>query len=195
MQAYLLYNDALHSREKMAKTLRYLLEGPMPNIEIASHLPEIYCRYGAHEDAYRMILKLSDPSMKRREYPEVSFALIGALVQGMMGMEPVEREDGIATLSRLTGETEWAELRSLPVRGNRVDIRHNGRGETVLTNRSGGALIWLAKFYGETAEIESGGEYPETVTGEDAGGMIWTGAWIAVDPGGSVSARVSPSKS
>ena len=194
MQVYLLYNDALLSREKIAKTLQYLFEGPMPNIEIASHLPEIYYRYGAHEDAYRMIMKLSDPSMKRREYPEVSFALIGALVQGMMGVEPMEREDGIATLSRLTDETEWAELRSLPVRGNLIDIRHNGREETVLTNRSGVGLTWLAKFYGEAADIEVGGEYPETIQGEDSGGMKWTGVWIPVDPGQRVSARVPASK-
>ena len=57
-------------------------------IEEESYLPQIFYRYGEKAAAYERMMDLSSPDKNRREYPEVSFAVIGALVSGMMGVEP-----------------------------------------------------------------------------------------------------------
>ena len=51
-------------------------------------MPEVFYRYGHEEAAYAEILALADPAKKRREYPEVPFAVIGAVATGLMGLEP-----------------------------------------------------------------------------------------------------------
>lgn len=157
MQVYLLYNDALMSPDKIGKTVRSIADGRRINIEMASHYPEIFYHYGAHNEAYRWLLQLSDPGTRRREYPEVSFAVIGAIVNGLMGIEPSETQGQVATLARLTKATSWAQVSGLPVGGNVIDVRHNGANETVLTNRSGGPITWTAQFCGAEGELAVGG--------------------------------------
>jgi hypothetical protein len=40
-----------------------------------SYLPEIAYRYGKDARGYALLLALTDPALKRREYPEVSFSV------------------------------------------------------------------------------------------------------------------------
>jgi hypothetical protein len=153
LQIILLYKDILNPGEKMMQNRRHLIiESPI-NIELKSHYPETLYRYGAHDEAYRNILELSDTQTRRRDYPEVSYAVVGSIVSGMMGIEPDAREKTVKTLSRLTKETEWAKIDYLPIFGNKIGIRHNGQNETILTNHSGGKLKWIAQFYAEEKEL------------------------------------------
>ena len=102
-------------------------------IEIESYLPEIFYRYGADEAAYAEILALSDPAKKRREYPEVPFAVIGAIATGLMGVRPdaadADRRDALAAhgrdgLGRAAG--------TCPSSTAVIDVRHDGRRRTTL---------------------------------------------------------------
>jgi len=183
MQVYLLYNDAVISPDKTRQTLRSIADGARINIEMGSHYPEIFYRYGVHDEAYRWLLQLSDPGTARRDYPEVSFAVIGAIVNGLMGIEPSETQGQVATLPRLTPATSWAKVSGVPVGGNVIDVRHNGADETVLTNRSGGPIAWTAQFRDAEGQLTVDGMPLETYRTVDCMGepLLW--GLVTVAPG------------
>jgi len=114
-------------------------------IEGQSHFPEILYRQGKAEAAYGQILDLTSEGKKRREYPEVSYAVIGAIATGLMGLDV---DDAVMTLPRLTAATQWAELDHVPVRANELNVRHDGVTKTTLSNRKGPSLGWRACFPG-----------------------------------------------
>ena len=173
-----LYFGLIPAGERRAATLRRILEGEPEGIEIESYLPEVFYRYGADDAAYAEILKLSDPAKKRREYPEVPFALIGAVATGLMGLEPDARTRTVATRSRLTAETEWAELRNVPVFDNAIDIRHDGRRGTSFAVRAGGNVVWKAVVEGRWKELMVNGVAREALHGEDEAGRPVS--WVIV---------------
>src|SRR5258708_12428546 len=74
-------------------------------IEEESYLPQTLYHYGEKAAAYERMMDLSSPDKDRREYPEVSFAVISALVSGMMGVEtiydPASGRPLIHSISRL----------------------------------------------------------------------------------------------
>ena len=144
--------------------LRRIRTHPM-NVEGQSHLPEVLYRYGQHEAAYEQLLDLSRPGKPRREYPVVAFAVVGAIVNGLMGIE-VDRTrvqpevewktdmDGVVmTLPRLTAHTSAADLQNLLVRGNNISVRHEGVRKTTLSNITGPVLTWDACFPGSDARL------------------------------------------
>ncbi len=116
------------------------------NIESLSHYPEIFYRFGRNNEAYEILLYLTDEKTRRREYPEVSFAVIGAIVNGMMGIEPNSVENTVYTLPRLTSETEWVEVKNVPVLNCEIDVKHTGIKRTELLNKGKNDLVWVALF-------------------------------------------------
>ncbi len=174
-----LYFGLIPAGERRDATLGRMLGREPDGIEVESYLPEIFYRYGADEAAYAEILKLSDPAKKRREYPEVSFAVIGAVATGLMGLEPDARTRTISTRSRLTDDTEWAVLRNVPVFDGTVDVRHDGRRETSLTVRAGAGVVWKAVFEGGLKELTVNGILGKASQGEDAAGRPIS--WITVE--------------
>ena len=84
-------------------TLRRIRDAEPEGIEIESYLPEIFYRYGEDEAAYARILALADPAKERREYPEVPFAVVGAVATGLMGVGPDARTRTVETRSALHG--------------------------------------------------------------------------------------------
>ncbi len=175
MVTYLLYNDVVESNEKNIKTATWLLENSDINIEMRSYLPEIFYRYGLFEAAYNEIQQLCSPETKRREYPEVSFAVVGAYVTGLMGMEPSVEQGKVSTLSRLTSKTEWAEIEYLPCHNNIINIKHEGMNKSILTNRSGEKMKWIAGFYGDSEYLVVDGKQEKTRSKIDKTGkkVVW----------------------
>lgn len=119
-------------------------------IEGQSHLPEVLYRQGKAEAAYDQILDLTSEGKNRREYPEVSYAVVGAIATGLMGLEV---DGAVMTLPRLTAATEWAELDHVPVRANELNIRHDGVAKTTFTNSKGPSLRWRACFPGSYSAL------------------------------------------
>jgi hypothetical protein len=129
-------------------------------VEGQSHHAEILYRYGFPDVAYAQLIDLTREDRARRDYPEVAYSVVGAIVTGMMGVtvEPVSPMQAamegtyvdriVRTLSALVPQTEWAELRNLPIRANRVSVRHEEGRSSVFTNQEGPALIWQATFAG-----------------------------------------------
>lgn len=160
--AFILYFHAatiLGQRQMALDELKKDTHQPDPGIEEQSYRPEILLQGNAPEEAYNQILDLSRPDRARREYPEVSYTVIGAIVSGMMGVNVVpetsRRTDGllakkvvIQTLPRLSEQTAEAELDNLPIRANVIDIRNVRDQSSTMTNVFGPAFTWRASFDG-----------------------------------------------
>jgi hypothetical protein len=148
--------------------VRTLSETPPLHVEVQSHLPQIFYRYGRPEPAYEVLLELTQRD--RREYPEVSFSVVGSFVTGLMGIElearsPTEAlvkghhvDQILTTLPQLTSSTAWAELRHVPVRANDISVRHDGSQKTTLTNNRGPSFLWKARFMGTHETLLVNGE-------------------------------------
>jgi hypothetical protein len=169
LSASLLYYEIAQDGEKSAAVLKSILEAidhkETMGVEGQSHLPEILYRYGKAEAAYQQILDLTRDDKDRREYPEVSYSVIGAIVNGLMGIEIESPEPGkafqdaryvegsVVTTPRLTSQTEWAEVDDVPVRANQIRVRHEGLRSSTLQNAKGPSLVWKACFPGSFATL------------------------------------------
>lgn len=122
-------------------------------VEGRSYLPGILYQYGEVELAYQKLAEMWDPQLARREYPEVSFTVVGNMVGGLMGIQPLNEPHTIETLSGLPNEKMWVEAANLPILGNRITVKHSGRSRTVLTNQSGSDLVWRASFPGAHKQL------------------------------------------
>ena len=170
-------------------TLRRIVDAKPEGIEIESYLPEILYRYGEDEAAYARVLALTDPAKERREYPEVPFAVVGAVATGLMGVRPDATVRTVETRSGLTSETPWAELRNLPVFDGLIDIRHEARHSTTLTARSGREFVWRAVFEGVWDELTVDGVARKAEHGTDEAGRAVS--WVDVPMSAGRTATVS----
>ena len=161
--ADLLYRNVADDGPRARSALHALLEKartePASAVEPQSHYAEILYRYGDPDAAYAEIIDLTGTGRERREYPEVSYSVIGTLVNGMMGINIVpsstieEVVHGshfatvVETLPQLTAKTNWAEIRDLPVLDDLITVREESRS-TVLTNHGKSEVVWQAAFSG-----------------------------------------------
>ena len=190
MYVFALYAGSLLSPDKISQTIHTMIDDPRPNIEMHSYYPEVLYRYGAHAQARKEIILLSASDMKRREYPEVSFAVVGAMVSGLMGIEPGQTEGTVASLSRLCADDAWAEIRSVPVHGRMISVRHTGQSASVLHNRSNKPIIWTARFYGESEALQLDGQPLAANRGMDAAGTAFSYVKMTVGPNASKKVQV-----
>lgn len=170
--ALVLYFQAATDPQQRAQSLEELkrrTRQPAPGIEEQSYRPEILFHLDAPEEAYRQVMDMSRPDRERREYPEVSYAMIGAIVNGLMGINVVPKDSGISdrmlakevvlqTLPRLPRETPDATLDHLSVRGSVIRVRHTGNRLTELTNETGSAFTWRASFDGNFPQLTVNGK-------------------------------------
>ena len=160
---FVLYFDAVKNPDHLRAALDYISDPQywkQINIEEESYVPLILFQHGRTAAAYRVLLDLSDKTKPRREYPEVSYSVISALMNGVMGVEPGKNEDGydIQTLSRPLFDGDDNSVRSLRIRQNLIDIRHVGRVSTQFVNRSGPILRWKAAFEGPAKRLFVNGQ-------------------------------------
>jgi hypothetical protein len=181
--------DSTHIRAALShvKSAEYL-KGI--GIEEESYLAQTFYRFGENEAAYERIMDLSRPDKNRREYPEVSFSVIGAMVTGMMGLEAVYDGNSerplIHSISRLTKNSDSATLMGVRIRENLVDLEHVGDRKSILTNRSGPILHWQASFSGKVPFLIVDGHPVRSITSSSA--TLAPISWIVIDvaPGATV---------
>jgi hypothetical protein len=160
-----------------------LNESQMGGTENKSYLPEIFYTYGRAGTAYQALTQLIDPSLKRREYPEVSYAVIGSVATGLMGLQPDSIKNTIETFPQLTQATEWANLEHIPVFGNQISVRHTGTRKTTLSNDLGPPLHWKASFPSLSAKLIVNGKEQAAQTGKRLSGAPETSSTITVNEG------------
>jgi hypothetical protein len=94
--------DAGAKSDSVLNDLTHTIDERSPiGIEGQSHFPEVLYRFGKADAAYGQILDLAREGKYRREYPEVSYAVIGAIATGLMGLEldPAEPDKALTDSS------------------------------------------------------------------------------------------------
>jgi hypothetical protein len=157
-----LYFGAANSRQHIQGALDYVSSPDYwkkINIEEESYVPLTLFRYGRNEVAFEVLKNISDPQKPRREYPEVSYSVIEAIVSGIMGVNPGSASDGydVSTLSGLLAENDQATITALAVKHNQIEVSHTGRLSTSLSNLRGPLLHWRVEFPGRFDQITVAG--------------------------------------
>ncbi len=182
-----LYFGLVEDERRAALALQDVIAHGRRNVEERSYLPGLYYQYGRVEDAYAELRAQIDPGYARREYPEVSFAVIGNLAAGMMGLAPDARERAVVTCPALAQQTTWAELAHAPALDNLISVRHEENRATTLVNLAGPAFYWKATFPGRVEEIVVDGRPWPALAASDAHGRQIS--WVAVRVGPQESHR------
>jgi hypothetical protein len=197
-------DDGLKARSALDTLLKTMRAEPASAVEPESHYAEILYRYGEPDAAYAEIMDLTRTGRERREYPEVSFSTIGAIVNGLMGINvepavPIDSaaqskhfETVISTLPQLTTGTAWAELRNLPIGNSAITVRHDGERRTTLINKGETELNWEPAFPGAFASLVVNGKTISAHTESRKFGRAIT--WIRVQVAAGKSARVEVPK-
>lgn len=195
--AMALYFGAVKDPAHIRAALSYIESEKYLNsigIEEESYLAQTFYRYGEKRAAYERMMDLTRPDKERREYPEVSYSVIGAMATGMMGIEVIGDGNSerplLHSFSRLLHESDSATLKGIRVRGNVVDLEHLGDRRCTLTNRSGETIHWQAAFPGTISSLIKNGHPVHAQTSFDAAGAPMS--WIITDV--PVGATVSVSR-
>lgn len=165
-------------------------EGRPSNLEAISYLPGVFFPYNRVENAWRWLEYIID--QPNREYPEISFTLIGHIVEGMMGLEPNAPANAFQSVSRLPKAVAKARVRNIRLGDHRIEVAHEGISQSTVLHASGGApLKWTACFYGDHAVLEVDGDrkpaVPVWIHGVRASSVD-----VDLPAGGSATVRVSP---
>ena len=145
-ETFLLWFDALRDTARVRRTIDHLASVKW-NMENTSYLPFLFYREGYWDTARQTILYMADPHTQRREYPEVSFGVVQAVVMGLMGVNVLPGTRTVSTFYRHSGDGD-AWLAALPVLGTKISVRHTGRGKSALSNTGSKAIVWRAEFSG-----------------------------------------------
>lgn len=121
---YVLYFNAVSDERKRDITLAKLQQRGEDGIivEVGSHFSEIFYRYGDAKHGEQWLRYFTAPELHRREYPEVSFACVGAYVFGMMGVTYDYKTKTISAVPHLPEGVTSASLTGLPVFGKTASI-------------------------------------------------------------------------
>lgn len=162
------------------------------NIEEESYIPTVLFHYGRSADAYKVLFDMTRPDKTRREYPEVSYAAIAAVVSGAMGIEPSGARDDfdVQTLPQPLNSTDDLAVTSLEIRNHILDIKHTGRTTTRIVNREGPALRWRAEFVGICGKMQVNGRPVRGVRNSLPGGLPLCTAIVTIPAGGSGTATL-----
>lgn len=154
-------------------------------------MPDIFYMYGRSRAGYRALTAMMDPGLKRREYPEVSYTVIGNLGAGLIGLRPLVPEQTVETFPQLTNETGWAALHHAPMGRNVISVKHINNGDTSLTNENGPALAWRAGFPGKFHALFSNGKEILTTNAIRSSGAAETYSIVHVERGETRVVRVA----
>jgi hypothetical protein len=187
-----LYFDAAKAPDCIRGALDYIANPEYwghINIEEESYIPIVLFRYGRSKDAYKVLFDLTRPDKPRREYPEVSFAAVAALVSGAMGIEPSRAGDkfDVRTLGQPLEDTDHLAVVSLQIRNNILDIEHTGIATSILLNREGPSVRWKAEFVGACRKMRVNDRRVHGVTDTLPGGIPLCSTIVVVPSGGSAT--------
>ena len=140
-------------------------------IEQISYQPALLYRYNRAHAADSLIALF--PDMPRALYPEVSYALIEGVVTGLMGVEPDAQHRILSTVYR-GDDNDKAELTDVLLWGGKIDLSHDGKLASRLTNNTGARLTWIVKFAGKHRNIYINGRRRKAVRMMDELGKAYS---------------------
>jgi hypothetical protein len=187
-----LYFGAVKDRDRIRGALDYMADPKywgQINIEEETYIPIVMFRYGRSRDAYKVLFDMTRPHKPRREYPEVSYAAVAAIVSGAMGIEPSKAGDNfdLRTLGLPLESTDDLAVTSLEIRNHILDVRHTGRKTSSMANRQGSTLRWKAEFAGNCGRMHVNGRAVRGVHDSLPGGMPLCSTIVTIPAGGSAT--------
>jgi hypothetical protein len=185
---FLLWYDVIKDHAKTKSIIDEVTSSDM-NVETMSYLPYLFYKNGYDSVARKYILHLSNPSTKRREYPEVSYGVIEGIVQGVMGIEPDAFSNTINTCYKDESDND-ARLDSLSILGSVVSVEHNAKTKSTFTNNGNKTINWKASFRNSHKVIYINNKAIKAKREFDASGKLLSYVIIPVVSGQTVSARV-----
>lgn len=174
-----LYFGLVRDTKKVQSVIDHVMrEFAALNVEAQSYVPEVAYHYGRSSEAFSALCHLMDPALARREYPEISYSVIAAIITGLIGVSANASHKKIATMGRLTNDTAWISVECLPILENRIAVRHQGNTETTFCNQQGPAIDWEARFATETDYVLIDGTATPTV--REVGSSGNTESWTTI---------------
>ncbi len=189
---------ALDLLEDRLKTDLNRTSAVIGGVEGRSYMPDIFYAYGRARAGYAALTALMDPSLKRREYPEVSYTVIGNLCSGLMGIRPLPGVNAIETFPQLTDETNWAMVHHSPVGLNVIAVRHTSPkasaepAASILTNEAGPEIVWQAAFPVRSSVLSVNGKKFPAQANLRTGGREESHCQVHVRPGETCTVSVQP---
>lgn len=180
---FILWFDVTNNVERKRATVADILADEW-NVENLSAFPVILYRNGYSEDAYRLTLQL--PTMRRSEYPEVSYGVVEGIIAGAMGIEPKMSENMIATCSRLKRGTT-AEVKNVPLADGYISLKHEDDMSEIINNTTR-TLIWVVSFVGDCSTIEVNGKSYPAEERKDTFGNVISSCKVKLGAGKSLQA-------
>jgi hypothetical protein len=187
-----LYFGAAKSPDRIRGALDYVANPEywgQINIEEESYIPIVLFRYGRSKDAYKVLFDLTRPDKLRREYPEVSYAAVAAIVSGAMGIAPSHAGDNfdVRTLAQPFESGDHLAVVSLQIRNNILDVKQTGIVTSSLLNRHGPSVRWKAGFVGPCDKMRVNERLAQGVPESLPGGKPICSTIVTVPPGGSAT--------
>ena len=156
------------------------------NVEAKTYFPQLYYGRGFEEDGLRELRELCAPGLKRREYPEVPFAVAGTLINQYLGLT-VPEPGLLQTLSGVP-EDDLAAAEGIPVLGTEVLLRQEGQRSTTLRLAGAGqAARWRACFPGNYRALTCNGTRQPALHTRDAAGRAVSYAELEPPAGGEMT--------
>ena len=138
------------------------------------------------------LLDIADPGFSGYGLTETAFAVVGAIVSGLMGIAPDAPNQRVETLSRLADGTAWVRVTRLPLVRNEITVEHRGSAESVFINQSGPLLQWKAAFvvtHANARILVDGTSVPVTIE-HRSGGSLVASAVVPAGAGRSLTAKL-----
>ncbi len=150
-----LYYGLIRDPIRQQKQLNYIHKNSADCVEEFSYHAEIFWRYGLDLKAREAFLAMTNPDLKRKEYPEVSYAAIGAIVTGLMGIRPDAAKGVLHTRSTLN-RGEFAQINHMPLWGGEISLLHESRERSTLFNQTARPILWLPEGSKEPVTTAAG---------------------------------------
>jgi len=186
--AFLLWFDAVKDQLQKQAAIRQLLKQGL-NIETMSYLPCILYKNGYDSLAKYYLLHISDARTPRREYPEASFGAIEGIVQGLMGIDADYDSNTVRSCYR-GNENDKAGIDDLPVFNSTIKLVHNGKKQSIFTNKGNKAVQWQPCFAGRHNFIYVKGKRVKAQQMSDTAGNLFSFTYVKVEGKKSVVAVV-----
>lgn len=167
--SFILWFNASENPERIRHTVRQILSQDW-NVETLSYFPALLYRLGYPQEAYQKLVTL--PYQERSTYPEVSYGVIEGIVGGLMGIQPLASKRQITTLSWLAKDSDFAEIKNVPILGGFVTVRHDGRQNSRFENNTGAPVRWRASFEGTHPVLYLGEKEIKATTATDLMGNV-----------------------
>ncbi len=187
---YVLQSGIYQSQKQHKRSLEHLLTRKSINIESQSYLPRLFYQEDENERAYEEIMDMTADNKNRREYPEVSYAVVEALLEGIMGVNSDAVTHSVMTFPRMTAATVHIGFENIPIFDGMVNVTHFGAYKTMFENRTSLPINWKATFPSGRSIVTIKGVELQARIGVTATGKEICQIEYSVEPGEKITAKV-----